>query len=180
MFKYVAKLHTTKRCLGTREILGEADEVQANGKVFKKLKLGEYKWKNFLQVELLTKYFGKGMREIGVQPRDKVVIFADTRAEWMIAAQGLFRQSCTIVTIYATLGEDGLAHGFNDTEVSVVVTSHELLPKIRNILKAIPKVNKIVFFEDQLHKTNTNGFGDVEVIPFSEILTKGEQSEVGE
>lgn len=180
MFKYVTKIHQTKRCLGTRDILGEEDEMQDNGRVFKKYKMGEYKWRSFIETERQCSFFGKGVREIGVKPRDKVVLFAETRAEWMIAAHGLFKQSCSVVTIYATLGEDGVTHGVNETEVAVVVTTHELLPKLRNILKTIPKVEKIIYFEDQLHKTDTSGFGKVEVIAFSEILKKGQESKFGE
>ncbi len=37
--------------LGTRDILAEEDEVQSNGKIFKKLELGEYRWIN---ISLLT------------------------------------------------------------------------------------------------------------------------------
>jgi len=117
-----------------------------------------------------------GVRELGVQPKDKVVIFAETRAEWMIAAHGLFKQNCTIATIYATLGEDGVIHGVNETEVSIVITSHELLPKFRNILKTAPKIKTIIYFEDQLHKTDTTGFGDVRIISFSQILKMGSES----
>lgn len=180
MFKYVVKIHTTKRCLGTRQILGEEDEMQPNGRLFKKFRLGEYKWRSFIETELQAQYFGRGIRELGVQSRDKVVMFAETRAEWMIAAHGLFKQSCTIVTIYATLGEDGITHGVKETEVNVVITSHDCLAKLRNILKTIPKVDTIIYFEDQLHKTDTSGFGNVRVIPFSEVLKKGEDSKIGE
>lgn len=37
MFVYVSKVHGSKRCLGTRQILGEEDETQPNGRVFKKV-----------------------------------------------------------------------------------------------------------------------------------------------
>lgn len=37
MFNFVVKIHTTKRCLGTRQILSEEDEMQQNGRVFKKV-----------------------------------------------------------------------------------------------------------------------------------------------
>jgi long-chain acyl-CoA synthetase len=36
---FVAKLHGQKRCLGTREILAEEDEIQPNKRVFKKVRL---------------------------------------------------------------------------------------------------------------------------------------------
>lgn len=179
MFKFVAKVHTTKRCLGTREILSEEDEIQPNGRVFKKFRMGEYKWRSFFESEQQASYFGKGIRELGVQPRDRVVLFAESRAEWMVAAHGLFKQSATIVTIYATLGEDGITHGVNETEVTTIITSHELIPKLRSILKTIPKVDKIIYFEDQLHKTDTTGFGNVRTFPFSQVLQKGADSKFG-
>lgn len=111
MFNYVAKIHTTKRCLGTREIISEEDEVQRNGRVFKKYNMGEYKWRTFTDVERSANYFGRGLRELGQQPLRNIVIFAETRAEWMIAAHGCFKQNIPIVTIYATLGDEGVIHG---------------------------------------------------------------------
>lgn len=179
VFKYVVKCYANKRCLGTREILGEEDERQDNGRVFKKFRMGEYKWRSFIETELQAQYFGKGMRELGVQPKDRVVIFAETRAEWMISAHGLFKQSCTIVTIYATLGEEGITHGVNETDVSYVITSHDCLAKLRKVIKTIPKVQTIVYFEDQLHPTDTSGFGNVKVIPFSQVLKLGSESKIG-
>lgn len=179
MFKFVTKIHTTKKCLGTREILSEEDELQDNGRVFKKYKMGEYKWRNFIETEMQASCFGRGIVEVGVKPRDKIVLFAETRAEWMIAAHGLFKQSCTVVTIYATLGEDGITHGVNETEVNVIITSHELMPKLRSILKTIPKVDTIIYFEDPLHKTDTSGFGSLKIIPFSEVCKKGVDSKAG-
>ena len=36
-----------------------------------------------------------------------------------------------MVTLYATLGEEGIAHGINESEVSIVLTSSEVLPKVK-------------------------------------------------
>ena len=36
--------------MGTREVLGEEDEVQGSGKMFSKLELGEYRWLNYNEV----------------------------------------------------------------------------------------------------------------------------------
>lgn len=110
MFNYVAKVHSNKRCLGTRQILSEEDEVQPNGRIFKKYNMGEYKWKNFIETDRTATSFGRGLRECGQNARQNIVIFAETRAEWMIAAHGCFKQAMSIVTVYATLGDDGVAH----------------------------------------------------------------------
>lgn len=111
MLSFAAKLHTNENCLGTRKILSEEDEVQPNGRVFKKYTMGDYEWQSFADVERYAEYFGRGLRELGHQERQNVVIFAETRAEWMISAHGCFRQNFPVVTIYATLGDDAVIHG---------------------------------------------------------------------
>lgn len=178
MLCWVTNVHKDKRCLGTREILAEEDEVQPNGRIFKKYKMGEYKWKTYVDVERLTTSFSRGLRELGLTAHKNIVIFAETRAEWMIAAYGCFKQNLTVVTIYATLGDEAIAHGINETEVDTVITSHELLPKFKRLLQNVTNVKTIVYMEDQLKPTDTTGFKDgVRLIPFSEVIQVGNNSQ---
>ncbi|XP_015436419.1 PREDICTED: long-chain-fatty-acid--CoA ligase 4 isoform X1 [Dufourea novaeangliae] len=177
MLSWVAKLHSEKRCLGTRQILAEEDEVQPNGRIFKKYKMGDYKWKTYTEVDRLTNSFSRGIRELGLIARKNIVIFAETRAEWMIAAYGCFKQNLTVVTIYATLGDDAIAHGINETEVDTVITSHDLLPKFKRLLEKVPVIKTIIYMEDQLKSTDTAGYKDgVRLIPFSDVIKKGNNS----
>jgi len=96
--------------------------------------------------------------ELGMKPRKNVVIFAETRAEWMIAIHACFKQNFTVVTIYATLGDEAIAHGINETEVDTVITSHDLLPKFKRLLDMMPEVKTIIYMEDQLKSTDTKGY----------------------
>ncbi|KMY92303.1 long-chain-fatty-acid--CoA ligase 3 isoform X4 [Drosophila simulans] len=177
VFNYVAKTYTSKRCLGTRQILSEEDEVQQNGRVFKKYNLGDYKWKTFTEAERTAANFGRGLRELGQKPRENIVIFAETRAEWMIAAHGCFKQAMPIVTVYATLGDDGVAHCITETEVTTVITSHDLLPKFKTLLDKCPLVKTIIYIEDQLQKTETTGFKEgVKILPFNQVVKTGQDS----
>ena len=75
----------------------------------------------------------------------------------MLTAQACFKQSIPVVTLYTNLGEDAIAHGLNETEVDTVITSHELLPKFKRILDKTPTVKNIIFFENPLKKTMTEG-----------------------
>ncbi|XP_011881696.1 PREDICTED: long-chain-fatty-acid--CoA ligase 4 isoform X1 [Vollenhovia emeryi] len=174
---WVVKMHGDKRCLGTRQILAEEDEPQPNGRIFKKYKMGEYKWKSFSEVDKLASSFGRGLVELGMKPRKNIVIFAETRAEWMIAAHACFKQNFTVVTIYATLGDEAIAHGIHETEVDIVITSHELLPKFKRLLDLVPTVKKIIYMEDQLKPTSTKGFKDgVQLLPFADVIKMGNKS----
>ena len=73
-----------------------------------------------------------------------MVIYAETKTDWMIAAQAIFRQNCSVVTIYATLGQDGVKYGVNQTEAPVVIADVKLMPCIMSIAADCPNVKALV------------------------------------
>ena len=54
-------------------VLGELEEKQESGKVFTKLHLGEYTWQTYTDVATQAESLGKGLRELGMVPKDKVL-----------------------------------------------------------------------------------------------------------
>jgi long-chain acyl-CoA synthetase len=143
--------------------------------------MGGYRWKTFAEVNMLAENFGKGIRELGNNPGQNVAIFAETRAEWMIAAHGIFKQNIPLVTIYATLGDEAIAHGLNETEVTTVITSYELMPKFKKILAMVPKVTTLIYMEDQLKQLDEDGYQNgIEIIKFSDVLKRGASSQIGQ
>lgn len=141
--------------------------------------MGDYKWRTYSEANILAANFGRGIRELGNKPKENVVIFAETRAEWMIAAHGLFKQNIPLVTIYATLGDEAIAHGINETEVDTVITSFDLIPKFKKILEHTPRVKTLIYMEDQLKELDTTGFPeDVKIIKFTEVLKLGAESKI--
>ena len=62
-----------------RKVFGEEDEKQSNGKVFKKLSLGDYVWMNYKEADKVVTKFGSGLASLGLKPRDTVSIYAETR-----------------------------------------------------------------------------------------------------
>ena len=178
-FNYAVAKYGNKNCLGTRQILGETEEMQKNGKMFKKLSLGDYKWMNYNQTHSISKKFGAGLRELGVKPQDAIAIYAETRAEWLMSAFGAFSQSIVVGTLYTNLGDEAIMHGLNETGVSLVVTSHELLPKFKNMLAHCPNIKTIIVMEDQIFPTDTTGYqSEVEILTFQSVVDLGAGSSV--
>ena len=178
-FNYAVAKYGKKNCLGTRQILGETEEMQKNGKMFKKLSLGDYTWMNYNQTHSISKQFGAGLRELGVKPQDAIAIYAVTRAEWLVSAFGAFSQSIVVSTLYTNLGDEAIMHGLNETGVSLVVTSHELLPKFKNMLPHCPNIKTIIVMEDQIFPTDTTGYqAEVEILPFQSVVDLGRGSGV--
>jgi len=176
---YSAKKHGEKRCLGTRQVLGDQEEAQPNGKVFKKLHLGDYRWISFNQVHTTSTHFGRGLRELGQQPQSPIAIYAETRSEWIMAAFGAFSQNIIVTTLYTNLGDEAIIHGINETEVNCVITSYELLPKFKTMLAQCPKVKTLIVMEDQLYPTETSGYREgVNIVLFQSVVTLGSQSNI--
>ncbi|KAF4526898.1 hypothetical protein B566_EDAN014520 [Ephemera danica] len=178
LLNFAAAKYGHKRCLGSRDILAEEDEVQPSGRVFKKYVLGDYRWRTATQTEREAMHFGRGLRLLGHEPKQNLVIYAETRAEWMIAAHGCFKQNIPVVTLYATLGDDAIVHGLNETEATMVVTTQDLLPKFRQLLKQCPNIKALVYMQDQLASRNsqglTDGFpADIKIITFNDVVHSG-------
>ncbi|RXG53582.1 Long-chain-fatty-acid--CoA ligase 4 [Armadillidium vulgare] len=171
---YACKKFGNREGFGTRKIFNEFNETQPNGKIFKKYEMGDYSWYTFSEANDLAKNFGRGLRSIGHQPKENIIIFSETRAEWFISAMGAFKQSIPVCTLYATLGEDALILGINETEVRHIVVSHELLPKIKSILPQCPRVKSLIYFPDQLKETDKSGCPGIEFYSFQEIVKKGD------
>eukprot|EP00088_Acartia_fossae_P008574 TRINITY_DN14113_c1_g1_i4.p1 TRINITY_DN14113_c1_g1~~TRINITY_DN14113_c1_g1_i4.p1 ORF type:complete len:697 (+),score=216.34 TRINITY_DN14113_c1_g1_i4:275-2092(+) len=147
--------------------------------MFKKLDLGDYRWMNYEEADSMADNFGRGLRVLGHQPQQPICMYADTRAEWLLSVNGAFKQGFPVVTIYTNLGEDAVIHGLQETEVETVITSHELLPKFKKILKdRKDKVKTIVYIENPIKQTDVKGFrDDVRLISYWDVLSLGKKTQ---
>ncbi|CAH8510147.1 unnamed protein product [Dicrocoelium dendriticum] len=113
------------------------------------LTLGEYSWETFIDAERRVSHLAAGLYSMfgsATNGRRPVAIFSETRAEWVYAAQAAFRLNVPVVTLYATLGDEALIHGFNEAEVNIVFTSDELLSKVIKIIPRCSSVQRVVYF----------------------------------
>uniref|UniRef100_A0A669DJ92 long-chain-fatty-acid--CoA ligase n=1 Tax=Oreochromis niloticus TaxID=8128 RepID=A0A669DJ92_ORENI len=149
MFEYAAMRFPHRDCLGTREVISEEDERQSNGKVFKKVFLGEYRWLSYKDTLTAATHLGSGLAALGQRPKTNIAIFCETRAEWIIAAQACFTYNFPLVTIYSTLGGPAIAHGLNETQVTHIITSRELLEtRLKAILTDVPRLQHIIVVDN--------------------------------
>ncbi|CAF0879313.1 unnamed protein product [Brachionus calyciflorus] len=139
-----------RKTLGVREILNVDDTKQQNGKVFKKFKMNdEYKWLSYEEVLEQVDCVANGLLEIGVKSGDKVIIYSETRREWLISAFACFKIKATVVTLYSTLGLDALSFGIHETNSKTILTSGECVQKLKLLTDKIPQIERIVVFTDK-------------------------------
>merc|ERR1712227_76376 len=134
---------------------------------------------NYQELNSQAENLGKGFRELGMKPKDKIVLYANTCSEWMTSAIASFKHSIAVVTIYTNLGEEGVEHGVSQTDASVIVVSQELVPRLQAVLSKCPSVKHVIIIPN--HKpvpTPTEPVGDVKFHKFEDIVTLGSSSSI--
>ena len=176
-FDRVCNLHASNPSLGTRDLLSESDEVQSNGKVFKKAIYGKYKFMTYREMRENVYNLASGLSELGVT---RLCIYMETRAEWMIAAHACFQHNIQVVTVYSTLGEIAVAQAIQEADIEVVLTSSALMEsKMATVAAACPKLKTIVFapFENAAQKLSLTKFPDtMKCVSYDEVLSRGSRS----
>ena len=98
----------------------------------------------------------------------------------MLAALGVFSQNMIVSTLYTNLGSEAVSHGLEETEASVVITSHSLLATLRGLLSSgkCPLVQHVIYMEDPLFSSS----GEAEHFPaqvtvrsFQSVVSLGQQ-----
>ncbi|ERN08613.1 hypothetical protein AMTRI_Chr11g98750 [Amborella trichopoda] len=148
LFEKSCTKYANKRLLGSRKLIARETEVSEDGRSFEKLHLGSYEWLSYAEAFERVCNFSSGLLQLGHGKQERAAIFAETQSEWLIALQGCFRRNVTVVTIYASLGEEALAHSLNETEVSTVICGHKELKKIIDISGQLDTVKRVVYIED--------------------------------
>ncbi|GFP89804.1 long chain acyl-coa synthetase 9 chloroplastic [Phtheirospermum japonicum] len=179
LFEQSCQKNSNSNLLGTRKLIAR-EIVTADGRSFEKLHLGEYEWLSYGQVFESVCNFASGLVQLGHQKGERAAIFADTREEWFIALQGCFRRNVTVVTIYASLGEEALCHSFNETEVTTVICGYKELKKIANVSGQLDTVKRIICMDDEFQSDDSLGSGNSKwtVTSFSDVEKLGRENPV--
>ncbi|KAL4185757.1 hypothetical protein AMTRI_Chr10g7530 [Amborella trichopoda] len=148
LFEQACTKYSRNKFIGSRKLISRETMTSGDGRPLEKLHLGEYEWLSFTETFNRACDFASGLVKLGHNPNLRVVIFAETRAEWFIALQGCFRKSITVVTIYASLGEEALTHSINETQVSTVICDSKQLKKLAAISSNLETVKNIIYIED--------------------------------
>lgn len=194
--------YADSHCYAARQVLEEKWIKRADSdKLVKQVKLSDYKWVTFRELDHQVECARRSFLLAGVRPGDKVMLYADTRPEWQISSQALIRLGAIVGTMYSTLGVDGIIHSVNEMGVSHIVTQRDKVSKLLVLKDKLPKLKKIIYFDSVFkfltEKKNLNGaparqsspatttadneeanFGkhpEVDCIGFSDFLLEGER-----
>jgi long-chain acyl-CoA synthetase len=171
VFNYAVRTNGQRNAVGERKIL----KTEIDQKGFEKLTMSDtYDFITFAELNEKVASVSSGLiKSCNLKPKDKVVIYADTKQAWMTTAQAVFRTNATVVTIYATLGAEGVEHGVNETSASVIVCDGKLLKNVESIVANCPSVKHVVCLTDPEQSAMTKLPNGIKVHMFSDIEETG-------
>ncbi|RWW16525.1 hypothetical protein GW17_00019584 [Ensete ventricosum] len=76
-----------KPLLGSRELISMETEVNQDGRSCEKLHLGNYRWISYGEAFKAVCNIASGLLQLGIGKNDRIAIFCETRAEWLLALQ---------------------------------------------------------------------------------------------
>ncbi|KAI7907137.1 uncharacterized protein BX663DRAFT_494945 [Cokeromyces recurvatus] len=122
----------------------DGEEIKEN-KTWNYFQLSGYHYLTYKEASRLTHDIGAGLLQIGLKEKSKIEIFSSTNMYWLLTAHSAFTQNMTIVTAYDTLGEEGLLHSMNETEVEAIYTTSDLLPTVQKVANKCPSLKCIIY-----------------------------------
>ena len=167
--EWLARKFGSRDAMGKREILGYSEGFYKGAPIRQVSKKHYFDKISYTEVEKKYEHIARGMvKMLNLKPGQRVLIWANTRMEWMLTALGALRAGCTVVTLYTTMTKEAIIHGLKQSEPEVVVTETDLLEKLLNILDDNPELvdSKIVCLDERF-KANTDrkvhAFVDIEI-----------------
>lgn len=142
-------------CMGTRHVVSVSQERQRDGRTFQKLILGEYEWLDYAEADEIVNEIKLGIKTMEIKKGTHVVIYAETRKEWILTAIACFKLGLPIVTIYPTLGDEGIAFAMKECDAVAVFTSRGLLPNVLKSIRECPEIKTIIYFSE-MHALEEN------------------------
>merc|ERR1712142_394639 len=143
--KATTSKYSARECLGVRELLSEEDEKQPNGRIFKKSTYGDYHWNTFSDLESEIERLAAGLASLGLSHGSKIAFYMETRKEWFTMAHAAWRAGLTVVTVYASLGDEAVIDALTESGATVLLSSASLLEKTGSKVSSSCSLSNIIY-----------------------------------
>lgn len=113
---------------------------------------------------------GNALLAEGIQPRDRVALWAANRPEWQIADLAILHAGAATVAIYMTLAPDQVKYLLSHSESKVlIVETSQQLKQIVAMRGELPALKRVILIEGE-----APDIGDL-AIPWPEALRRGDE-----
>ncbi|MDP4240138.1 MAG: AMP-binding protein, partial [Bacteroidota bacterium] len=123
----------------------------------------------YLETKIQTHLLAAGLLDLGVEAGDKVALLSEGRNAWIIGELGILHVGAVNVPLSIKLEESNdLIFRIVHSEACYIFVSGGQLKKIRAIAESLPKIKKIVIFDEQPEYLPNE-------VSLREVLEKGQE-----
>src|SRR5690554_1491456 len=97
-----------------------------------------------VQIEKIGRQFAQFLASLGISKGDRVLVCMPNRPEVVYAYQGILRSGAIVIPVMHLLHEKEINFIIDNSEAKAVITSSDILPKIKRAVKQLPQHIKIV------------------------------------
>lgn len=101
----------------------------------------------FEQLSKLTNQFANVLKDQGIKKGDRVFVFLPPIPERYIVFLGILKVGAIVGTLFSAFQEMALLDRLSDSQAKIVVTNEVLFPRIKNIWKDLPDLEKVILVE---------------------------------
>jgi long-chain acyl-CoA synthetase len=87
LFEQACRQYKDNKFLGTRGVVKTETETSPDGRSFEKVTYGKYSWLTYGEALPRVENLSSGLVALGHKKGERVAIFAETRAEWLLSLQ---------------------------------------------------------------------------------------------
>ncbi len=114
-----------------------------------------------------VKYFSLGLKDLGLEAADKLIILSENRPKWVISDFANLCLGGVTVPIYTTLVPEQVKYIIDNSDAKIVICSNqELWEKVEAVKNDLTKVTHYITFESEAPEG---------VLTFDQVLEKGKK-----
>lgn len=125
-------------------------------------------------IRLATNTIGQFLRDLGIQPEDRVCLFMDKIPELYLGALGILKTGAIAQPLFSAFGDESLFIRLENAQTRAIITQKKHAPKVRKILDKMPWLEFLIIVDADPAKP----LGEREVALNLEELPKVETFEI--
>jgi len=110
---------------------------------------GTVKRYTFNDIRVLSNTYAQYLKDLGVEPGDRVCLFMDKIPDLYISFLGILKLGAIAQPLFSAFGPDSLFPRLSNAETKVVLTTKKHVSKVRKIAAELPALQKVVIVEGE-------------------------------
>jgi acetyl-CoA synthetase len=102
----------------------------------------------FNEMRVLTNTIAKFLVDLGLTPGERICLFMDKIPELYFGFLGILKMGAIVQPLFSAFGSESLFTRLDDAGTSAIITQKKHLPKVRNIIKDLPKLRFIIVVDE--------------------------------